>query len=77
MLLQVENVECMDDDHIKFDFLGKDSIRYENEVVVHPKVYQLVAKFCKQDGNKKGELQLLALSILCFPCAILDVSAGC
>lgn len=53
---QVENVECMPDDHIKFDFLGKDSIRYENEVVVHHKVYKLIQKFCRQFDNKKGEL---------------------
>jgi len=32
---QVENVECLPDNHIKFDFLGKDSIRYENEVPAH------------------------------------------
>ena len=44
----------MPGDHIKFDFLGKDSIRYENEVVVHPKVYQLIKKFCQQFANKKG-----------------------
>ena len=56
MWWQVENVECMPDDHIKFDFLGKDSIRYENEVVVHPKVYQLIKKFCQQFANKKGEI---------------------
>lgn len=51
--LKVENVECMPGDHIKFDFLGKDSIRYENEVVVNPKVYQLIKKFCQQFANKK------------------------
>ncbi len=27
--------------HIKFDFLGKDSIKYENTVEVHPKVSPL------------------------------------
>ena len=54
--MQVENVECLEDDHIKFDFLGKDSIRYENEVVVHPKVHALVKKFCQQTSDKKGEL---------------------
>lgn len=32
--LQVENVECAPPNHIKFDFLGKDSIRYENTVDV-------------------------------------------
>ena len=48
----------MPDDHLKFDFLGKDSIRYENEVVVHPKVYQLIKKFCQQFANKKGNSPL-------------------
>ena len=42
-------------DHIKFDFLGKDSIRYENEVVVHPKVHKLIEKFCRQTSDNKGE----------------------
>ena len=32
--LQVENVECIAPNQIKFDFLGKDSIRYENTVEV-------------------------------------------
>lgn len=53
VFVQVENVECMPGDHIKFDFLGKDSIRYENEVVVHPKVYALIQKFCQHSANNK------------------------
>ena len=48
----MENVECLANNHIKFDFLGKDSIRYENEVAVRPKVWQLVKQFCK--GDSKG-----------------------
>ena len=32
--MQVENVECIAPNQIKFDFLGKDSIRYENTVEV-------------------------------------------
>lgn len=35
---QVENLDVLDDNQVKFDFLGKDSIRYENVVKVHPKV---------------------------------------
>jgi len=31
--------------HIKFDFLGKDSIKYENTVEVHKKVSELVGAF--------------------------------
>ncbi len=53
--VQVSNVECLEGDHIKFDFLGKDSIRYENEVKAHPKVWRLVEKFCRKDGGNKGE----------------------
>lgn len=52
---QVENVEVLEDNHIKFDFLGKDSIRYENEVAVHPKVHSLVRQFCKTTKDNKGE----------------------
>ena len=39
---QVENVECFEPDQIKFDFLGKDSIRYENTVTVDPTVRGVV-----------------------------------
>jgi len=54
---QVENVECLPDNHIKFDFLGKDSIRYENEVAVHATVWRLVQQFCR--GDKKGGARAL------------------
>eukprot|EP00891_Asterochloris_glomerata_P001684 jgi/Astpho2/1684/Aster-04112 len=53
--LKVSNVECLEGDHIKFDFLGKDSIRYENEVKAHPKVWRLVEKFCRKDGGNKDK----------------------
>ena len=57
---QVENVEVMEDCHIKFDFLGKDSIRYENEVQVHPRVHELVSEFCRKDskGNREHPMPL-------------------
>ncbi len=42
-------MECLASNHIKFDFLGKDSIRYENEVAVEPRVWQLVKEFCRGD----------------------------
>ena len=48
-------MDCMEDNHIKFDFLGKDSIRYENEVQVHPRVYELVQEFCRKDERGKRE----------------------
>ena len=48
-------MECLGGNHIKFDFLGKDSIRYENEVAVKARVYALVKEFCarKEDGNRE------------------------
>ena len=50
----------MEDCHIKFDFLGKDSIRYENEVQVHPRVHELVREFCRKDskGNRERPTRL-------------------
>lgn len=44
------------ENHIKFDFLGKDSIRYENEVEVDPIVWKLVKKFCASNQNGKGTI---------------------
>lgn len=62
--VQVENVEVLEDNHIKFDFLGKDSIRYENEVAVHPKIHSLVRAFCKTGKDGKGALTLRCTSLL-------------
>ena len=70
---QVENVECLEGDHIKFDFLGKDSIRYE--VVVHPKVHQLVKKFCQQNSAKKREQP--ATHVLLVTAAVLGTLDVC
>lgn len=58
----------MEDNHIKFDFLGKDSIRYENEVQVSQRVYELVQEFCRKDEKGKRESpipQIIANPILC------------
>ena len=40
--------------HIKFDFLGKDSIRYENEAEVDGQVWKLVKQFCSKTEKGKG-----------------------
>jgi DNA topoisomerase IB len=54
--MQAENVEMQDDNHIKFDFLGKDSIKYENTVKVAPEVWRNMKAFKRSDrnGNSKG-----------------------
>ncbi|KAG8344007.1 putative Eukaryotic DNA topoisomerase I DNA binding Eukaryotic DNA topoisomerase I catalytic core [Trypanosoma vivax] len=43
--LRVEHIELKPGNVVKFDFLGKDSIRYENEAVVETKVYELLQRF--------------------------------
>ena len=56
--LQVENVDLIEPDTIRFDFLGKDSIRYENEVKVERKIFELVKEFSAKDGNGRSESPL-------------------
>lgn len=48
-------MECQPPTHIKFDFLGKDSIRYENQVEVDPLVYKAVESFKRRDQYGKSE----------------------
>ncbi|XP_028102476.1 DNA topoisomerase 1-like [Camellia sinensis] len=43
--LKVENVEPMPPNILKFDFLGKDSIRYQNEVEVELPVLKAIQQF--------------------------------
>lgn len=61
------NVECVPPDRIKFDFLGKDSMRYENETAVHPQVFSLMQKF------SRGELlEGLSLPFPAHTCCLLS-----
>nr|XP_025887825.1 DNA topoisomerase 1 alpha isoform X1 [Solanum lycopersicum] len=49
--LKVENVEPVPPNILKFDFLGKDSIRYQNEVAVYEPVFKAIQQF---RSGKKG-----------------------
>uniref|UniRef100_A0A2C9W9Q6 DNA topoisomerase I n=2 Tax=Manihot esculenta TaxID=3983 RepID=A0A2C9W9Q6_MANES len=52
--LKVANVECIPrSSNLKFDFLGKDSIRYENTVEVKHEVYEAIGTF--QKGKKQTD----------------------
>ncbi|XP_075508997.1 DNA topoisomerase 1-like [Primulina tabacum] len=51
--LKVENVEPVPPNILKFDFLGKDSIRYQNEVIVQTPVFKAIQQF--RNGKKGGE----------------------
>jgi DNA topoisomerase-1 len=51
--LKCESVELLPPDRVKFDFLGKDSIRYENEVAVEAAVYANLVDFkARRAGGK-------------------------
>lgn len=63
-------MECIPPNHIKFDFLGKDSIRYENTVDVELAVYKAVQAFIKVDAKGKREYQLYN-ALRCMPCCWL------
>jgi DNA topoisomerase I len=56
--LRLEHITLLEDNQVKFDFLGKDSIRYENTVTVDPKVHKNLKIFMK---NKKPEDDLFDL----------------
>ncbi|XP_022846035.1 DNA topoisomerase 1 beta-like [Olea europaea var. sylvestris] len=51
--LKVENVEPMPPNILKFDFLGKDSIRYQNEVEVESAVFKAIQQF--RSGKKAAD----------------------
>jgi DNA topoisomerase-1 len=46
--LRVEHLAFKEDNKVEFDFLGKDSMRYFNEVEVHPLVYTNLKDFCER-----------------------------
>lgn len=50
--MRVEHVELLPDDYLKLDFLGKDSMRYENTVKVSHLVWENINSFIK---GKKPE----------------------
>jgi DNA topoisomerase-1 len=51
--LRVEHITLHPENTVKFDFLGKDSMRYENEVQVDPLVFANLSLFIK--GKQPGE----------------------
>ncbi|GAU47996.1 hypothetical protein TSUD_404730 [Trifolium subterraneum] len=62
--LKVENVTAEGNNKLKFDFLGKDSIRYENTVEVVLPVYNAILKFQKDKRPGDELFDQLDTSIL-------------
>lgn len=56
--LLVKHIEFLENNIIKLDFLGKDSIRYVNTVEIDPKVYDALFDFSK-NKDKNDELMEL------------------
>ena len=53
--LRAEHIKLLDNNYIKLDFLGKDSIRYCNKVKVSPEIYKNLKIFLN-DKNKKDHI---------------------
>ena len=51
--LRVEHIKFMDNYKIELDFLGKDSVRYQNTVKIDPEVYNVMLGFTK--GKLKSD----------------------
>jgi len=51
--LRVEHIKLLDSNTVEFDFLGKDSMRYQNKVQLDKQVYKNLKSFTK--GKKKDE----------------------
>ena len=62
--LRVEHLSFPAENRVQLDFLGKDSMRYFNEVTVIPLVYKNLFEFCQ---NKAGDVDVfdqLSVSML-------------
>lgn len=46
--LRVEHIDLLNNNQIKMDFLGKDSVRYNRTLTVEPQVYQNIKNFMKE-----------------------------
>jgi DNA topoisomerase-1 len=62
--LRVEHIILLDDNTIKLDFLGKDSIRYCRKINVHSKVYENLKDFIKNKSKKEELFDLITSSLL-------------
>ena len=51
--LRIEHIKLLDNHKLSLDFLGKDSVRYQNTVKIEPDVYNTLIKFIK--GKKLSD----------------------
>jgi DNA topoisomerase-1 len=62
--LRVEHITLLDNNTIKLDFLGKDSVRYFKKINVHSNVYENLKLFIKNKSRKEELFDLIKPSNL-------------
>jgi len=62
--LRVEHITLLDNNTIKLDFLGKDSVRYCKKVTVLPAIYKNLIDFSANKSNKEELFDLINSSVL-------------
>jgi len=62
--LRVEHITLLENNTIKLDFLGKDSVRYCRKVAVHSNVYKNLQFFIVNKGKKEELFDLITSSSL-------------
>jgi hypothetical protein len=69
--LRVEHVGLIPPNRLRFDFLGKDSIRYVNEVEVNEQVFKNV-KIFKREPKADGDMLFDRLDVRLLPSRMQD-----
>ena len=62
--LRVEHITLLDDNVIKLDFLGKDSVRYCRKIAVHSDIYKNLQEFMLNKSKKDDLFDLVKSNIL-------------
>ena len=68
--LRYEHVTCEAPNHLVFDFLGKDSIRYYNRVKVDDQVFKNIMFFKKGLSEGDSLFDRVEVSVLCLSYAL-------
>jgi DNA topoisomerase-1 len=57
--LKVKHLKLLDNNKLKLDFLGKDSIRYTNTITVDEEIYKNIIEFLKDKNNDEEIFHLI------------------
>jgi len=62
--LRVEHIKLLEDNKISLDFLGKDSVRYQNTVKINPEIYNCLIRFTKNKSKSDDLFDLINPTLL-------------